>query len=223
MVDACAVMLASNFCPDWSVDVPELTLYEHTADVPDDGWIVSIVDDTDDPDNLGAHGEAKDGRVFAYIDVNRILGTGGGGVLSSNFSAGYCVAGVLCHELMEMLVDPFINIWWEGDITVKGAHYTTVSAEVCDPVEDTPLIVTVNGTDVQLTDYILPSWSNPTGEYPYDAAGKCKRPFEVLDGGYVIVRDKDGNRKSVFGDALPQWRADGKGSPLSRSGRRLSR
>src|SRR5258708_15005334 len=78
------------------------------------------------------------------------------------------------HELVEMLVDPGINL-----MTTGPDPKTVYAYESADPVES--LSFPVNG--IQMSDFIYPSYFenfHEAGSVRFDQMGKVKKPFEVL-------------------------------------------
>lgn len=82
-----------------------------------------------------------------------------------------------------------------------------------------------------VSNYVLPSWFDPNGKYPYDRMGLLKAPLTMTAGGYMIVRDAAGNETDVFaqnrrvehGGFEGKVRADRKRArPDSRLARRLA-
>src|SRR5207302_1632811 len=104
------------------------------------------------------------------------------------------------HELVEMLVDPAINMYTTGPnpsiayaydnaFPVQGlmlevnAMYAYESA---DPVEE--VTFKVNGTD--MSDFIYPTYFEAfrkENSTQFDHEKKVTRPFQILPGGYQIV------------------------------------
>jgi len=91
------------------------------------------------------------------------------------------------HELLETLVDPFLQR------CIQSEDGKIWSLEVCDPVEaDT---YSIDG--VMVSNFALPAWYEPSqahhrGADRYDFLGKCKAPYEVRTGGYAQFLSKQG-------------------------------
>ncbi len=96
------------------------------------------------------------------------------------------------HELVEMLVDPAINLMTTGPNPKIIYAY-----ESADPVE--ALSFDVNG--IQMSDFIYPAYFedfHKPGSVQFDHLDKVKKPFEILSGGYQIIF-KNGKWSQVFG------------------------
>jgi hypothetical protein len=98
------------------------------------------------------------------------------------------------HELVEMLVDPAINMWTSGpDEKLMYAY------ESADPVEE--LTFKVNG--IEMSDFVYPAYYEvfrKPKSVKFDHLNKVTKPFQILHGGYQIIY-KNGNEKQVFGSA----------------------
>jgi len=153
---------------------------------------VFILDTPDVAGALGYHDISSDvpyGKVFVKI----ILQSKG-----SVLSGALTVSSVVCHEVMELLVDPLANVWW------MGPDYSTLyAAEVGDPVQANTINVTVGSTSVAMSDYILPAWADPqrsTG--PFNKKNTLTGPFKLAKGGYAIVL-KNSKAQYVLGESTP--------------------
>jgi hypothetical protein len=139
-------------------------------------WGVHILDKLDDPGALGYHTDANRQPV-AFVERTDDW------------------PSVVCHEVLEMLADPWGNrmhgarlpAGLEDRFTDFGlAHRSThvhYLLEVCDPCEATSYEV---GGQL-LSDFLLPAWyrTNPTPRPAYSHAGGCYQPRQVAPGGYV--------------------------------------
>src|SRR5579871_4894983 len=93
----------------------------------------------------------------------------------------------LSHELLEMLVDP------SGTRKIQAADLDPYSAgqqvsylvEVCDPV----VIYSYDIDGVPVSDFVLPSFYEPTAKGPVDFAGFLSRPLTVPSGCYISWLD----------------------------------
>lgn len=150
--------VSEDFLPAWGIDC------KLSFGKTDGAWQLIVLDDSDQADALGYHDFTSDGfpigKVFAGTDIKN----------------GNSWMVTLSHELLEMLVDPEINLCAEND----GKLW---AYEVCDPVEDDGLAYRVG--EVLLSDFVYPSWFSPNGKAPYDKAGHVSAPFQLGPGGYA--------------------------------------
>ncbi len=156
--------------PQWGVSAK---LYVSLS-VKDDEWPLIIADNTDQVQALGYHDlEQKRPCGFVFVETSQ--------------RAGVPASDTASHELAELLLDPGCNLG------VYSPRSRWIAREVCDPVQGCP--ITVNG--LPMANFVLPSWYG-AGSAPYDAAGACTQPWEILEGGYIPVWDGNG-WSAVFG------------------------
>jgi hypothetical protein len=87
-----------------------------------------------------------------------------------------------------MLADPDINLTVFVQPTAKGG--TLYAYEVCDACEADSLGYTIGSTLV--SDFVYPSWFESfrkPGSTRFDHMSIIKKPFELLQGGYIGVYD----------------------------------
>jgi hypothetical protein len=147
-----------------------------------DAWAVVFLDDADQPGALAYHDLTPDGLPLSKVFVRTTL------------KNGDLVSVSASHELVEMLVDPAINMMTTGpDPKIIYAY------ESADPVE--ALSFKVNG--IPMTDFVYPSYFEvfrKPSSVRFDHLNKVKRPFQILPGGYQIVF-KNGKWNQVFAAA----------------------
>ena len=150
-------------------------------------WAMVFLDNADQPGALAYHDLTPDGLPQSKVFVKTTL-------------ANHDLVSVSAsHELVEMLVDPAINLMTTGpDPKVIYAY------ESADPVE--ALSYRVRG--IPITDFVYPAYFetfHQPGSVPFDRLKKVKRPFQILPGGYQIVF-KNGKWSQVFGSASKKRR-----------------
>lgn len=180
---------AQEFCKayvaaGYAVEYRPVVLYATPADLPTDTnefELLTIEDDISAPGALGFHDDQL-GVIFARVlpDDN-------------------CAAAA--HEILEMLADQTCDQYKDiGD----GRQ---IALEVCDPVEEDsyPQSAQIGDQppqDVPVTNYVLPSYFDPSGQAPFDRMGKLSAPFTMVPGGggYQIIRSADGTTTDVFAE-----------------------
>lgn len=143
-------------------------------------WAMVFLDDADAPGALAYHDLTPDGLPLAKIFVRTTV------------KNGDLVSVSASHELVEMLVDPAINM-----MTTGPAPKTFYAYESADPVEE--LSFTVNG--VPVSDFVYPSYFetfHKAGAVPFDHLRRVRKPFQTLKGGYQIVF-RNGKWSQIFG------------------------
>ncbi len=201
--EACSTQL-EEFCKDWGLSPVTCAFYAQSANLPDgDVRIVSIVDD------VAAAG------VAGYHDS-------WAGIVSAQVQAmGARTPIIMSHECLEMTKDPDVNQWR----TMPDGKSST-AVEVCDAVEDDTYVetVTILGETraVSVSNYLLPSWFDVMGKFPFDRMSRLTAPFTMTPGGYLIVKDENRHVSNVFASTEPERMAQKKANPLSRTKRRGS-
>jgi len=153
-----------------------------SKDFVDGAWAVVFLDNADQPGALAYHDLTPEGLPLSKVFVKTTL---------DNHDL---VSVSTSHELVEMLVDPAINLMTTGpDPKVFYAY------ESADPVEQ--LSFDVNG--IPMSDFVYPAYFEgfrKPGSVPFDHLNKVNKPFQVLPGGYQIVF-KNGKWSQIFGSA----------------------
>jgi hypothetical protein len=164
--------------PAWGTPAKLVT----TKDFQPGAWAVVFLDDADQPDALAYHDLTPDGLPVAKVFVRTTLANRELVSLSAS------------HELVEMLVDPAINL-----LTTGPDPTATYAYESADPVEE--LSFPVNG--IPMTDFVFPSYFegfHKPGSVQFDYMKQVSEPFQILPGGYQLVF-KDGNWSKLTGTA----------------------
>lgn len=153
-----------------------------TADFVKGAWAMVFLDDADAPGALAYHDLTPDGFPLSKVFVKTTL------------DAGELVSVSASHELVEMLVDPAINM-----MTTGPNARTMYAYESADPVE--ALSFKVSG--IAMSDFVHPAYFEvfrKPGSATFDHLNKVKRPFQILAGGYQIIF-KNNKWSQVFGSA----------------------
>jgi hypothetical protein len=151
-----------------------------STDFVKNAWAIVFLDTADQPGALAYHDLTPDGLPISKVFVKTTL------------DDNQLVAVSTSHELVEMLVDPAINMWTTGP--GSGTMYAYESA---DPVEE--LSFTVNGID--MSDFVYPAYFEvfrKPKSVKFDHLNKVTKPFQILHGGYQIIF-KNGKESQVFG------------------------
>jgi len=143
-------------------------------------WAMVFLDDADQPGALAYHDLTPDGLPQAKVFVKTTL------------QNKDLVSVSASHELVEMLVDPAINL-----MTTGPDPKTIYAYESADPVE--ALSFPVNG--IPMSDFVYPAYFenfHKPGSVHFDQLKRIKKPFEILSGGYQIIF-KNGKWSQIFG------------------------
>ena len=145
-------------------------------------WAIVFLDNADQPGALAYHDLTPDGLPESKVFVKTTLDNGD------------LVSVSASHELVEMLVDPAINLMTTGPDPKLVYAY-----ESADPFE--ALSFNVNG--IPMTDFVYPAYFeafHKAGSVQFDRLKKVNNPFQILSGGYQIIY-KNGKWSQVFGSA----------------------
>jgi hypothetical protein len=167
--------VSTDFASMWGIDA-KLTFLHKGDKQPAGSWLLGIFDDADQAGALGYHDLTKAGqplgKVFAKTTIHY------GGKWTVTFS----------HELLEMIVDPNINLCAFDEQAGRLYAY-----EVCDAVEADNLGYDIDG--ITVSDFVLPGWFEPLhvvhGER-FAFRSKVAAPFDLLPGGYIGYYDLSG-------------------------------
>jgi hypothetical protein len=136
-------------------------------------WAMVFFDNADSPGALAYHDLTPDGLPESKVFVKTTL------------KSGDLVSVSASHELVEMLVDPAINMM------TTGPHARTIYAyESADPVE--ALSFPVNG--ILMSNFVYPAYFedfHKPGSMQFDHMSKVKRPFQILRDGYQSIFKKN--------------------------------
>src|SRR5438876_3150459 len=155
------------------------TLVESTGFI-NGAWALVFLDNADVANALAYHDLTPDGFPVSRVFVKTIL------------DDKQSVSVATSHELVEMLVDPAINL------SSSGPDAKTLYAyEAADPVEEVSF--TLDG--IRMTDFVYPSYFEvfrKPGSDQFDYVKKVNRPFQILPGGYQIIF-RNGRWSQIYG------------------------
>jgi hypothetical protein len=161
-------------------------------------WAIVFLDDADQEGALAYHDLTPDGLPESKVFVRTTL------------QNGDLVSVSASHELVEMLVDPAINL-----MTTGPDPKTVYAYESADPVE--ALSFPVKG--IQMSNFVYPSYFedfHKPKSVKFDQMGKVTKPFQILSGGYQIIF-KSGRWGQVFGSLSKRKAFDKEDRRLHRS------
>ncbi len=145
-------------------------------------WAMVFLDNADQKGALAYHDLTPDGLPQSKVFVK------------TTRDDNELVSVSASHELVEMLVDPAINMMTTGPDPKLVYAY-----ESADPVE--ALSFNING--IAMSDFVYPAYFeafHKAGSVQFDRLKKVKKPFQILSGGYQIIL-KNGKWSQVFGSA----------------------
>lgn len=143
-------------------------------------WAIVFLDNADTPGALAYHDLTPDGLPISKVFVKTTLDNGD------------LVSVSTSHELVEMLVDPAINM-----MTTGPDPKTIYAYESADPVEALDFKV----IGIPMSDFVYPAYFevfHKPGSVKFDQLNKVTKPFQILSGGYQIIF-KNGKWTQVYG------------------------
>jgi len=150
-------------------------------------WAMVFLDNADQPGALAYHDLTPDGLPVSKVFVKTTLDNKD------------LVSASASHELVEMLVDPAVNM-----MTTGPDPKATYDYECADPVEDESF--PVNG--IPMSDFVYPayfeSFRRPKS-VRFDHMNLVTKPFQILKGGYQVVM-KNGKDTEKFGSKAKEKR-----------------
>ncbi len=204
MAVAAEKLINEQFAPAWGLLPVTCTFYEDAAHVPSGAHIFTWVDDDKDvPGALGYHSQAGN-EPYSILMSRVILEEVGGGVLDVA-RAGVSCSSVFGHEALELLINPNVTDW----VSMPDGRF--LAKEVCDPVQDGIVLVTLDdGIVVAMSDGVFPEYFDSQaplgGDYSLNGFGV---PLGCSLGGYQIFFDPryvNGDGISAeFGPNMPSW------------------
>lgn len=144
-------------------------------------WWLVLLDTSHEAGLRGFHSVTEEGlptgKVFAKSDND----------YRRNWTAS------ASHELLEMLVDPGMNL-----TALRPTGETTgqlYSYEVCDPCDADEYPIKVDGGMVQVANFVYPAWfeqfhkAETNTKFMHDDSRTVKEPFKLRPGGHATVLD----------------------------------
>lgn len=203
MVAACNLQVSRDVAPAWGKSVIPVTYYTKESAVPVNSAKIFIFNNSDQQGALGYHtisGNQPWGTVFAKT----IIDYGCPILFDSRRKNEITVSAVLSHEVIELIVNPFITLWADGPEIAEGSEY---AFEACDPVEANMYQITPTGQGtISVSNFVYPEYFNKYANAgtKMDYLGLIKRPFTMTDNGYMIVRSAPNNETAIYGSHYPE-------------------
>jgi len=165
LIAAMQAYVAQHVAPVWGTPAKLVK----STDFIKGTWAMVFLDNADQPGALAYHDLTPDGLPLSKVFVRTTI------------NDGELVSVSASHELVEMLVDPAINL-----LTTGPDPKATYAYESADPVE----ALSFNVNNIPMSDFVYPAYFelfHKAGSVKFDHLGKVNRPFQILSGGYQIV------------------------------------
>jgi hypothetical protein len=183
LIPAVQRQVTEHFEPAWGVGA---RVRFHEGKPPADAYVITVndVDEADDS-YLGYH-VRENGYPEAFVFA------------SPEAEAHETVSQTLSHEVLEMLIDPALNLYAyrPGSGTRRpdrGYFY-----EVCDAVQRDHYFI----DRVKVCNFVYPEWFEHNwkrGTRRFDHLELTDRPFHILGGGYMDIYEAGAGGKTIWG------------------------
>jgi hypothetical protein len=167
MIPDLETQLNRDLSPTWGTDTCKLAWVPKTAAPAPDTWQLVFLDDSTQAGALAFHDLTPEGEPLSLVFCRTLM----------TDKASISVAA--SHELLEMSVDPTLNLSAQSPSGQFWAY------EIADPCEDDRYAYKINNTLV--SDFITPNWfapQTPDGVL-FSFKGNVRAAFSVLPGGYA--------------------------------------
>jgi hypothetical protein len=203
---------APDIAAAWHISPPHHLVATDAASAPSGAMKCYFLPNADAAHLLGYHDVDPHGDPYLRVFVDLILQNNG-----TMLSGATSVSAGASHEAAEAAVDPRCDSY-----SAPRSDGSQVAMEVADAVENTSYRVTLaDGTKVSVTNFVFPSYFEASGSAPFDQCQLVTSPFQILNGGYEVVRDPSGAVSQRLGDGVAPWRQSSKRFEASRTYRRL--
>ena len=152
----------------------QVTAFTKDSKIPDDAAPVYIQDKIERKGLSGFHVTTTNQMPYAHVQSD------------GNWSI------TASHEILELLVDPTGNKTLPAPSLEDPNVNVDYLVEVCDPVNNPVNAISVGLIGV--SDFYLPSYFDPVAVSgkQYSANKRLTAPRQILEGGYVVFRDANG-------------------------------
>jgi hypothetical protein len=187
--------VTDHFQPIWGVNA-RIVFKKGRAPIPKNSYHILIYDKaraTGDAGFLGYHFQ-RNGYPVASIFANEDL------------SEDKTISVTLSHEVLEMLVDPALNLYayrpGGNEPNGKKRRDRGYFYEVCDAVQCQQYRI----DGVKVCNFVYPEWFEyawPRNSRKFDHLGSLREPFQLLKGCYADIREAKTGWRTIWGDGKP--------------------
>jgi len=207
MTNVCNTQITRDVAPAWGRAPIPVAFYTNENSVPAGSAKIYIFDNADQAGALGYHTETMSGQVFGKVFAKTITNARYPVLYSGINRNSITVSSVLSHEVIELFVNPYVNLWADGPTIPQGNLY---SYEACDAVEADVYQITIsakpNNIVVSVSNFLYPEYfdtASPSGT-KLDYMGKISSPFSISLNGYQIVRNASNVESAIYGATYPE-------------------
>lgn len=212
MIEAVNIQL-KEFAVHWKTALYQLRFHARNDPIRSRMFII-FKDNTDIEGALGYHTKTSDDDGSGYVFVETILNNASNGILKRKIMAGRSVANIFSHEVLEMIGNPYVSrlhiisfrrtaglVYIQPSGTRLSAEQASmlppileglVGEEVCDPVQRNYTVVKVQNKDVEVSDFIFPTWFGDDLTGPFNFKETLPGPQMLDIGGYIRLSIQQG-------------------------------
>jgi len=209
MTEAVNIQFTHHFLPAWdSLDIEVVFDSKHQKLKQSDVWTVALFDTSH---QWEFHHARPSSAVFCQSPIDHG---------SEPLTGPYALSMLLSHECLELAVDPHVAQWSMTGMDPDGQS-TCVAYDIANPVDNQFYEVLVNGSPVNVSNFVLPAWFDKNTVAETDVLNMLNREALVLTSGGYTVTWGAGGQEQIYGDDLPFWRLKQKRCRGSRGFRRM--
>jgi len=173
---ALQTQVTRDFFPAWGILASVASRAAKATD-----WALGIFDTADQAGALGYHDVTPAGLPLGKVFV------------TVSDQAGVSVSSVLSHELLEMLLDAYVNLLVQDSMNSERFW----AYEACDAVEDATYII----GGVEVSDFVIKRYFQPSLALskPFDYLGILPGPVPALTPGGYMAYLENGQWGEVVG------------------------
>jgi len=207
MANVCNTQITRDVAPAWGRSPIPVAFYSNENLVPSTAAKIYIFDNADQAGALGYHTETMSGVVFGKVFAKTIKDYGLPTLYKANAQKSITISSVLSHEVIELFVNPYVNLWSDGPQISQGNEY---SYEACDAVEGDVYQITITAKPsniiVSVSNFLYPEYFDTASPstVKLDYLGLIKTPFTMTSNGYMVVRSTSGNETAIYGATYPR-------------------
>jgi hypothetical protein len=179
--------VTQHFQPAWGVGA-QLVFKQGKERVPKNVYRIVVKDRAtkEDAGYLGYHIQ-RNGYPLALIFAEEDL------------SDDKTISVTLSHEILEMLIDPLLNLYAYRPGNGRHRRERGYFYEVCDAVQCEHYRI----DNVVVCNFVYPEWFEyawPRDSRKFDHRGSLREPFEILKGCYADIREAGRGSRTIWGD-----------------------
>jgi hypothetical protein len=194
-VYALQIQTKYDFYPIWGI-ASSIYFAKPTQKIPAGHYQLILLDDADQAGALGYHDLTPTGDPLGKVFVKTTMSVGENWTVTTS------------HELLEMLVDPYINL----TVFLQQSNTTgrLLPYEVCDAVQGPKCTYKIaSAGNIEVSNFVTPAWFEDfraPNSTKFDFKSVLTQPFQLYSGGYVSyfdITNANGWKQTFLQDEAP--------------------